>query len=84
MSRPVAEPDARQVLIKDNPAAATIAPAAAELLGLAPDRRPIPGHRHARIFPLSLLNADNHLDHILIYAAGGLTACSQDILRSLR
>ncbi|MDR1817728.1 MAG: hypothetical protein LBR07_06095 [Puniceicoccales bacterium] len=72
------------MLIKDNPAAATIAPAAAELLGLAPDRRPIPGHRHARIFPLSLLNADNHLDHILIYAAGGLTACSQDILRSLR
>lgn len=56
----------------------------AELIGLNADRRPITGHRHAHLLPLTLLATDNHLDHILIWAPGGLSDTSQDVLRSLR
>jgi CRISPR-associated protein Csb2 len=58
--------------------------AVAELIGLDASGKPITGHRHAHIFPLTLLAADNHLDHILIWAPGGLSGASQDVLRSLR
>ena len=58
--------------------------AIAELIGLDTGRKPITGHRHAHIIPLTLLAQDNHLDHILIWAPGGLSATSQDTLRSLR
>lgn len=58
--------------------------AVAELIGLDSARKPITGHRHAHIFPLTLLATDNHLDHILIWAPGGLSGTSQDVLRSLR
>lgn len=58
--------------------------AIAELIGLDAARKPITGHRHAHIIPLTLLAADNHLDHILIWAPGGLSDASQSVLRSLR
>lgn len=58
--------------------------AIAELIGLDDARKPITGHRHAHIIPLTLLARDNHLDHILIWAPGGLSATSQDVLRALR
>lgn len=58
--------------------------AAAELLGLDADRRPLSGHRHAHILPLSLLKDDNHLDHILIWSPDGLGDAAQGILRCLR
>lgn len=58
--------------------------AARELLGLDANREPLTGHRHAHILPLSLLNADNHLDHMLVWAPGGMGGVSQDILRRLR
>lgn len=58
--------------------------AVAELIGLDSARKPINGHRHAHNLPLTLLAADNHLDHILIWAPGGLSGTSQDVLRSLR
>lgn len=57
---------------------------AEQLIGLDEYHKPITGHRHAHIFPLTLLSADNHLDHILIWASGGLSHTSQNILRSLR
>ncbi|QYM78793.1 type I-U CRISPR-associated protein Cas5/Cas6 [Horticoccus luteus] len=58
--------------------------AVAELIGLDSARKPITGHLHAHILPLTLLAADNHLDHILVWAPGGLSGTSQDVLRSLR
>lgn len=58
--------------------------AAAELLGLDEVRTPLSGHRHAHILPLGLLQNDNHLDHILIWAPGGLSDPVQNILRLLR
>ena len=60
------------------------ADAIAELIGLDAARKPITGHRHAHIIPLTLLAPDNHLDHILIWAPGGLSATSLDVLRALR
>ncbi|MDD2463571.1 MAG: type I-U CRISPR-associated protein Csb2 [Desulfobulbus sp.] len=62
------------------------AQAAAELLGFDEQRKPLTGHRHghAHILPLCLLKDDHHLDHILIWAPGGLSDISQDILRRIR
>jgi CRISPR-associated protein Csb2 len=56
----------------------------AELIGLDAAGKPITGHGHAHILPLTLLATDNHLDHVLVWAPGGLSAASQEILRSLR
>ncbi|MCK5806723.1 MAG: type I-U CRISPR-associated protein Cas5/Cas6, partial [Lentisphaeria bacterium] len=53
--------------------------AASELLGISSV-----GHRHAHILPLALLKQDNHLDHILLWAPGGLSDASQNILRHIR
>ncbi len=58
--------------------------AIAELVGLDTARKPIVGHRHAHILPLTLLATDDHLDHILIWAPGGLSDSSQDVLRAVR
>jgi CRISPR-associated protein Csb2 len=55
------------------------ATAARELLGIGSS-----GHRHAHILPLSLLATDNHLDHILVWAPGGLGGAAQDVLRRIR
>ena len=60
------------------------AQATAELLGLDEQRKPLCGHQHAHILPLCLLKDDHHLDHILIWAPGGLSDISQDILRRIR
>lgn len=60
------------------------ADAVAELIGLDAARKPITGHRHAHIIPLTLLAPDNHLDHILIWAPGGLSTTSLEVLRALR
>ncbi len=56
----------------------------AELIGRDVTDKPMKGHSHAHILPLTLLAADNHIDHILIWAPGGLSGASQNILRSLR
>ncbi len=58
--------------------------APAELLGRDLAGRPGTGHRHAHILPLTLLASDNHLDHILVWAPGGLSPGSQEVLQSLR
>lgn len=62
------------------------AQATAELLGLDDTRKPRTGHchHHAHILPLCLLKEDHHLDHILIWAPGGLSGVSQDVLRCIR
>lgn len=58
--------------------------AAAELLGRDEENKPLTGHRHAHILPIGLLKQDRHLDHILIWAPGGLGSSSQAILRKIR
>ncbi len=58
--------------------------AVSELLGLDGEQKPTKGHRHAHILPLTLLAEDKHLDHLLIWAPGGLSDASQQVLRSLR
>jgi CRISPR-associated protein Csb2 len=55
-----------------------------ELIGLNAEGKPVTGHRHAHILPLTLLATDKHLDHILIWAPGGLSDSSQNILRAVR
>ncbi|MDO5675563.1 MAG: type I-U CRISPR-associated protein Csb2 [bacterium] len=60
------------------------AQAAAELLGLDEQQKPRQGHQHAHILPLCLLKKDQHLDHVLIWAPGGLSSISQDVLRRIR
>lgn len=60
------------------------ADAITELIGLDSARKPATGHRHAHILPLTLLAADKHIDHILIWAPGGLSETSLGILRALR
>ncbi|MBP6875991.1 MAG: type I-U CRISPR-associated protein Cas5/Cas6 [Candidatus Eisenbacteria bacterium] len=55
-----------------------------ELTGRDADGRPLhDSHRHAHIFPLDL-DADGHLDHILIYAPMGLGELAQGAIRTLR
>lgn len=58
--------------------------AARDLLGVDGDHAPLSGHRHAHILPLSLLNPDGHLDHILVWAPDGMGGAAQDILRHIR
>jgi CRISPR-associated protein Csb2 len=57
---------------------------ACELCGCDDDRVPLKGHRHAHLLPLTLLKDDNHLDHILVWAPGGLGDAAQTVLRSIR
>ena len=57
---------------------------AAELVGLDDAGQPLRGHRHAHLLPLTLLHGDDHLDHILVWAPGGLGDSAQVVLRALR
>jgi CRISPR-associated protein Csb2 len=57
---------------------------ALELIGCDDSRLPLKGHRHAHLLPLTLLKADNHLDHILVWAPDGLGDAAQTVLRSIR
>lgn len=41
------------------------------------------GHRHAHVIPLDL-DADGHLDHMLIWAPSGLDGAAQDAIRAVR
>ncbi len=55
-----------------------------ELTGRDRHRRPLGGpHEHAHINPLDL-DGDGHLDHILVWAPGGLGADAQDAIRAAR
>jgi len=55
-----------------------------ELTGRDEDRRPLRGpHGHAHINPLDL-DGDGHLDHILVWAPGGLGADAQGAIRAAR
>jgi len=47
-------------------------------------RKPLAGpHRHAHVLPLDL-NADGHLDHVLVWAPMGLDAAAQNAVRAVR
>jgi CRISPR-associated protein Csb2 len=59
-------------------------PDAFELIGCDENRVPLKGHRHAHLLPLTLLKADDHLDHILVWAPDGLGDSAQTVLRSIR
>ncbi len=55
-----------------------------ELTGRDDNRRPLRGpHEHAHINPLDL-DGDGHLDHILVWAPGGLGAEAQAAIRAAR
>ena len=55
-----------------------------ELAGRDRDRRPLRGpHEHAHINPLDL-DGDGHLDHVLVWAPGGLGANAQAAIRAAR
>ena len=55
-----------------------------ELTGHDANRRPLRGpHAHAHINPLDL-DGDGHLDHILVWAPGGLGADAQAAVRAAR
>lgn len=54
------------------------------LSGCDENRRPLRGaHEHAHLLPFDL-DGDGHLDHLLIWAPGGLPAAEQQALRRLR
>jgi len=55
-----------------------------ELVGCDEAGKPLQGHKHAHLLPLSLLKEDGHLDHILVWAPGKLGAEAQRIVRSIR
>jgi CRISPR-associated protein Csb2 len=55
-----------------------------ELTGKDADGQPLrDGHRHAHILPLDL-DADGHLDHVLVYAPMGLGDAAQQAIRTLK
>ena len=55
-----------------------------ELTGRDQNHRPLRGpHEHTHINPLDL-DGDGHLDHILVWAPGGLGAEAQDAIRAAR
>ena len=55
-----------------------------ELTGRDAHRRPLGGpHEHAHINPLDL-DGDGHLDHVLVWASGGLGADAQAAVRAAR
>lgn len=53
------------------------------LTGRGPDGKPLQGHRHLHILPLSL-DGQGRLDHILLWAPMGLDALAQRAVLSLR
>lgn len=55
-----------------------------ELTGCDMTGRPLKGpHNHAHVLPLDL-DGDGHLDHILVWAPGGLSGKAQQAIRSVR
>lgn len=54
-----------------------------ELLGVDAEGKPLRGHQHAHVLPLDL-DQDGHLDHVMVWAPGGLSGASQTALRCLR
>jgi CRISPR-associated protein Csb2 len=54
-----------------------------ELFGVDAEGAPLRGHQHAHVLPLDL-DQDGHLDHVLIWAPGGLSDAAQKALRCLR
>ena len=55
-----------------------------EITGRDENRRPLRGpHEHAHVNPLDL-DGDGHLDHVLVWAPGGLDASSQAAIRRVR
>ncbi|MBI4576322.1 MAG: type I-U CRISPR-associated protein Cas5/Cas6 [Planctomycetes bacterium] len=56
---------------------------ALELIGRDSARRPLTGHRHAHLLPLDL-DADSHLDHVLVWAPDGLSPAAQEAVRAIR
>jgi CRISPR-associated protein Csb2 len=57
--------------------------AGAELVGLDLEGVPLRGHRHAHVFPLDL-DGDGHLDHLLVWAPGGLGREAVAAIRGVR
>lgn len=54
------------------------------ITGCDPDGRPLKGpHDHAHVLPLDL-DGDGHLDHVLIWAPGGLDGSAQAAVRAVR
>jgi len=54
-----------------------------ELTGRDETGKPLTGHRHAHLLPLDL-DADEHLDHVLVYAPMGLADAAQAAIRRLK
>ncbi|MCC7140613.1 MAG: type I-U CRISPR-associated protein Cas5/Cas6 [Candidatus Eisenbacteria bacterium] len=54
-----------------------------ELSGRDQNGAPLKGHAHAHVLPLDL-DADGHLDHVLIHAPMGLGSAAQRAIRALR
>ena len=55
-----------------------------ELTGRDDERRPLRGpHEHAHVNPLDL-DGDGHLDHVLVWAPGGLGTDAQAAIRTVR
>ncbi|MBI2376793.1 MAG: type I-U CRISPR-associated protein Cas5/Cas6 [Deltaproteobacteria bacterium] len=54
-----------------------------EITGTDDQRRPLRGHRHAHILALDL-DADRHIDHLLVWAPDGLGAAAQAAVREVR
>jgi CRISPR-associated protein Csb2 len=53
------------------------------VIGRSPEGEPLEGHAHAHVLPLDL-DADGHLDHVLLWAPMGLDAIAQGAARSVR
>lgn len=54
-----------------------------ELTGMDDVGNPLTGHQHVHILPVDL-DADGHLDHVLIYAPMGLGSKAQHAVRNLK
>jgi CRISPR-associated protein Csb2 len=54
-----------------------------ELVGKSREGKPLRGNRHAHFLPLDL-DGDQHLDHILVWAPGGLSQVAVEALRAIR
>lgn len=54
-----------------------------ELTGRDEQGEPLKGHRHAHVLPVDL-DADGHLDHVIVYARQKLGALAQSAARSVR
>jgi len=59
------------------------APIPPELSGCDAQRHPLQGHTHAHILPMDL-DADGHLDHVLLWAPQGFGAAAMAAIRGLR